>query len=257
MLPRTSGRLVAAAALALVSACSSTSAESAGRSSSSPGTAATSAAPSPTPSPTPSPSVVGADGGPVVPRAGTGTLGPGFVTPTAPPPPGGTMTPSPGSWSAVVVPSGYRVVLLATDDSTPARHLSSAVRRWASAHQVSLTVVPAHDPATYETSIQEAIDVGADLVVSAGDRLADPLAVITASWPEQRFLLLGAELAEPTFNVTAAVWRGTTARGGGSGTGNAWRYDPASFTVARAERALDAGVAAVLRGYSGYVVRVD
>ena len=155
------------------------------------------------------------------------------------------------------VPSGYHVALLATDDSAAARHLHQAVVAWADAHDVRLTVVPAHDPATYLAAIQKAIDLKPDLVVSAGDPLADPLSVVTASWPDQEFLLLGAELAEPTFNVTAAVWKGTTARGGGSGTGNAWTYDASTFTVERASRALDAGVAAVLRGYSGFVVRVD
>lgn len=202
--------------------------------------------------------VVGADGGPVVPSPGTGTLGPGFVTPTAPPPPGGTMTPSPSSWSGVEVPAGYTIALIATDDNAAARHLRTAVEAWAAAHDVHLTVVPAHDPASYLADIQKAIDLHADLVVSAGDPLADPLSVVTPSWPDQEFLLLGAELAEPTFNVTAAVWRGTTARGGGSGTsGNAWAYDPTTFTVERSGRALEAGVAAVLRGYAGFVVQVD
>ncbi len=138
-----------------------------------------------------------------------------------------------------------------------ARHLTDAVKAWARTTGVHLTLVPAHDPRNYLASIEKAIEVHADLVVSAGDPLADPLALVTASWPDQKFLLLGAELAEPTFNVTAAVWKGTTARGGGSGAGNAWKHDPATFTVERARRALDAGVAAVLRGYAGFVVQVD
>jgi len=167
------------------------------------------------------------------------------------------MTPSPGSWSGVTVPAGYHVALIATDESVAARHVHSAVEAWAAANQVKVTVVPAHQPSAYLADIQKAIDLHPDLVISAGDPLADPLSVVTASWPDQEFLLLGAELAEPTFNVTAAVWKGTTARGGGSGTGNAWTYDASTFTVERAGRALDAGVAAVLRGYAGFVVRVD
>ena len=117
--------------------------------------------------------------------------------------------------------------------------------------------MPAHDPATCSRPSSRRSTSTPTWCVSAGDPLADPLSVVTASWPDQEFLLLGAELAEPTSNVTAAVWKGTTARGGGSGTGNAWTYDASSFTVERASRALDAGVAAVLRGYAGYVVRVD
>lgn len=266
MLPRVLGRLTAVAALAAVAACSSTAADTTasttGRAAPAAPASSLSASPSSTPSggsPTASATAgaqTGANGGPVQPVAGTGRLGPGFVTPTAPPAPGGTMTPTPGSWSGVRIPAGYTAVLLATDDSAPARHLSQAVRTWATAHRVRLHEVAAHDPSAYVTAIQHAIDLQPDLVISAGDPLADPLALVTASWLEQRFLLLGAELAEPTYNVTAAVWRGTTARGGGNGTGNAWRYDPSTFTVERATRALDAGVAAVLRGYTGYVVQV-
>ncbi|MDH2416878.1 hypothetical protein [Nocardioides sp. CER19] len=237
MLPRVSGCVVAAAVLALATACSSSSADE-----------------QDAPPPSPSPSIVGADGGPVRPAEGTGTLGPGFVTPTAPPPPGGTMTPSPDSWSSVQVPDGYTAALLSTDDSPAARHLATAVKAWAAAHHVGLALVPAHDPGSYVAAIQKAIDLHPDLVISAGDALADPLALVTASWTQQKFLLLGAELAEPTYNVTAAVWKGTAARGGGSGSA---RADVSTFTVERARRALDAGVAAVLRGYAGYVVQVD
>lgn len=252
---RVSGWLATAAILLSCSACSSTSTDDPGDGS--PATTQPSG-PSAMPGASPTaPSIMGADGGPVVPSPGTGSLGPGFVTPTAPPVPGGTMTPNPESWSGVTVPAGYTAALVSTDDTAPARHLTRAVRAWARAHDVELTRVPAHDPGNYLASIQRAIDLQPDLVISAGDPLADPLALVTPSWPEQKFLVLGAELAEPTFNVTAAVWRGTTARGGGGGTGNAWTYDPATFTAERAGRALEAGVAAVLRGYAGYVVQVD
>jgi hypothetical protein len=155
----------------------------------------------------------------------------------------------------VSVPAGYTIALLSTDDSTPARHLAGAVRAWAKANAVTVDEVPATDPATYVGAIQQAIDLKPDLVISAGDPLADPLALVTSAWLDQKFLLLGAELAEPTANVTAAVWEGTAARGGGAGS--FWPYDASSFTVARAEKALKAGVAAVLQGYAGYVVQVD
>lgn len=257
MLPRASGWLAAAAALtalAILSACSSTAADDAAVAPASSSALTLSPSPSAGASAGASAGVVGANGGPVEPSPGTGSLGPGFVTPTAPPPPGGTMTPSPGSWDTVSVPAGYTAALLSTDDTPAARRLTEAVKVWATAHDVTLRLVPAHDPDGYVAAIQEAIDLRPDLVVSAGDPLADPLALVTASWPDQKFLLLGAELAEPTFNVTAAVWPGTAARGGAT-TGRA--ADASTFTVERAGRALDAGVAAVLRGYAGYVVEVD
>ena len=259
MLPRASGWLAAAAVLAALSACSSTSADDSAtappaRGSGTGSATGSAAGPSPRPSATASPSIIGANGGPVVPTDGSGTLGPGFVTPTAPPPPGGTMTPAPGSWSGVTIPPGYTAALLSTDDSTAARHVAEAVKAWAAARRVHLTVVPAHDPMNYLAAIQKAIDLHTDLVISAGDALADPLALVTASWLDQRFLLLGAELAEPTYNVTAAVWKGTAARGG---AGTTAQHDASTFTVERARRGLDAGMAAVLSGYSGYVVKVD
>jgi hypothetical protein len=109
---------------------------------------------------------------------GSGSLGRGFVTPTAPPPPGGTMTPAPGSWAGVTIPAGYSAALLSTDDSAATRHLADAVKAWATASHVRLTVVPAHDPVNYLAAIQKAIDLHTDLVISAGDPLADPLALV-------------------------------------------------------------------------------
>jgi hypothetical protein len=165
------------------------------------------------------------------------------------------MTPSPGSWTDATAPSGYRVVLLTTEQDAPTEVLSTAVRSWAAQASVSLTAIVADDPLNYVPAIQSAIDQHADLVISTGDGLVDPLALVTASWADQRFLVVGAELAEPTFNVTAADWKGASYRGEGLGTSSS--YDAASFTAERADRAVRAGVAAVVSGYSGYVVRVD
>ncbi|WP_459982565.1 hypothetical protein [Nocardioides sp. AN3] len=198
---------------------------------------------------------IGADGAPVSPLAGAGTLGPGFVTPSAPPPPGGTMTPSPGSWVAASPPKGYRVVLLTTEEDRTARTLSTAVVDWAREAHVDLVRVVADNPMRYVASIQSALHLDRDLIVTVGNGLVDPLALVSASWLDQRFLVLGAELAEPTANVTAADWKGASYRGEGLGTAST--YDAASFTPERGARAVRAGVAAVVAGYSGYVVWVD
>jgi hypothetical protein len=197
---------------------------------------------------------VGADGAAIEPVAGSGSLGPGFVTPSAPPPPGGTMTPSAGSWSSAHAPDGYRVVLLSSDEDAQTKVLSKVVRTWATKNGIALTRVSAKDPATQLASIDEAIDLKSDLVISVGQSLADPLAVVTASWLDQDFLLLGSELAEPTYNVTAAIWQDGSYRGGASES--AATYDPKLFTPARITRALSAGIAAVVSGYDGYVVKV-
>jgi hypothetical protein len=44
-------------------------------------------------------------------------------------------------------------------------------------------------------------------VISAGNALVDALALVTASHVDQQFLVVGAQLPEPTVNVTAAIWR--------------------------------------------------
>jgi hypothetical protein len=62
-------------------------------------------------------------------------------------------------------------------------------------------------------------------------------------------------VAEPTVNVTAADWIGASFRGEGLGMPDA--YDPATFTHERAARAIRAGVAAVLNGITGIVIRLD
>jgi hypothetical protein len=61
-------------------------------------------------------------------------------------------------------------------------------------------------------SILTAIEMGPDLIVSAGNDLVDPLALVTASHLTQQFLVVGAELAEPTGNVTAVDWTGASGR---------------------------------------------
>lgn len=181
-----------------------------------------------------------------------GTLGPGFVDSAAPPTPEGTITPSPGSWDEVHPSPGYRVVLLTTGSDRPTRTLVAAVTAWAKEEQVNLRTVTASGSDQFVPRIGEAIDMKPDLIISAGDGLVDPLALVTANHLDQQFLVVGAELAEPTANVTAADWSGASFRGEGLGASST--YDPASFTPERAAAAVRAGVASVLNGLTGIVV---
>ncbi|MFJ9583942.1 type 1 periplasmic-binding domain-containing protein [Streptomyces acidicola] len=184
-----------------------------------------------------------------------GSVGPGFSDPTAPPAPEGTITPHPGSWDGLHPSKGYRVVLLTAGKDAQTRTLAKAVTKWAEEEQVSLKTIMATKPTDYIPSISEAIDLSPDLVISAGNDLVDPLALVTASHLDQQFLVVGAELAEPTENVTAADWTGASFRGEGLGMSSS--YDPATFTPERAARAVRAGVAAVLNGLTGIVVWLD
>jgi hypothetical protein len=184
-----------------------------------------------------------------------GALGPGFVDRSKPPAPEATVTPRPGSWDAVHPSKGMRVVLLTAGEDHPTRTLAAAVERWAEQEDVSLKTVAATDPHQFVPSISRAIGLKPDLIISAGNDLVDPLALVTANHLDRQILVIGAELAEPTVNVTAADWDGASFRGEGLGLPSA--YDPASFTLERATRAIRAGVAAVLNGITGIVLRLD
>jgi hypothetical protein len=184
-----------------------------------------------------------------------GTLGPGFVDPAKPPAPEATITPRPGSWDAVHPSKGMRVVLLTAGEDRPTKTLAAAVRTWADDVDASLKTVSATNAHQFVPSISKAIGMKPDLIISAGNGLVDPLALVTASHLEQQFLVIGAEVAEPTKNVTAADWDGASFRGEGLGLPSA--YDPATFTHERATRAIRAGVAAVLNGWTGIVIRLD
>lgn len=181
-----------------------------------------------------------------------GALGRGFIDPSAPPSPEGTITPGPGSWDDVHPSKGYRVVLLTAGDDEQTKTLVSAVHEWASAEKVSLKTVTANASAQYIDRIGEAIKLAPDLIISAGNALVDPLALVTASHLDQQFLVIGAELAEPTSNVTAATWPGASFRG--EGLGMSTSYDAKSFTPERSAAAVRAGVASVLTGHTGIVV---
>ncbi|MFJ6213744.1 hypothetical protein ACIQGZ_10505 [Streptomyces sp. NPDC092296] len=184
-----------------------------------------------------------------------GTLGPGFIDRASPPAPEATATPQPGSWAGVHPSKGYRVVLLTSGDDGPTKALAAAVRDWAKDEHVDLRTVVADDPSDLIPDIAKALDMGPDLIVSAGNDLIDPLAVVTANHLSQQFLVVGAELAEPTHNVTAVDWSGASFRGEGLGMSST--YDPASFTSERCEAAIRAGVAAVLNDLTGIVLWLD
>jgi hypothetical protein len=184
-----------------------------------------------------------------------GTLAPGFSDPAARPVPEATITPRRSSWDGVRPSKDYRVVLLTAGEDPQTRTLVDAVTKWAEEEQVSLKTVTATKPDEFIPRITTAIGLAPDLVISAGNDLIDPLTLVSANHLGQQFLVVGAELAEPTANVTAADWTGASFRGEGLGMSST--YDPATFTPERAGRAVRAGVAAVLSGLTGIVIWLD
>ncbi len=181
-----------------------------------------------------------------------GDFGPGFV-PSSDPSPEATINPVAGSWDDVHPSSGYRVVLLTAGDDKPTRALVKAITAWASDEDVDLRTVTADDHLV--DGIVAAMKLKPDLIVSAGNDLVDPLATVTANHLDQQFLVVGAEVAEPTGNVTAVDWSGASFRGEGNGASST--YDADSFTAERCSAAVRAGVAAVLHGLTGIVLWID
>lgn len=189
-------------------------------------------------------------------RRSVGALGSGFFDPASPPPPEGTIRPARGSWDAVHPPRGYRVVLLTAGDDPQTATVAAAVKQWASAEQVTLATVAVATPERMIDGIVEAIDEKPDLIISASQVLVDPLALVTASHLEQQFLVVGAQLPEPTGNVTAAIWKGASSRGR-EVPDTAWSFDPGAFTHEQAAAAIRAGVASVLHDLTGIVVALE
>jgi hypothetical protein len=185
-----------------------------------------------------------------------GTLGPGFFHPAAPPPPEAMIRPKPGSWDSVHPPRGYRVVLLTAGDDHPTTTLVTAVTQWANAEHVKLETIAVTEPRLFVDGIVESIDRRPDLVICAGNALVDALALVTASYLDQPFLVVGAQLPEPTVNVTAAVWRGASSRGREVADTTS-SFDRAAFTPERAAAAIRAGIASVLHDLTGIVIWLD
>jgi hypothetical protein len=184
-----------------------------------------------------------------------GELTSGFLPPGETPTPEATIEPEAGSWDGIGPREGYRVVLLTRGDDEPTQTLAAAVREWAEAEDVDLRTLEPETPADVVPDIDEAVAMGPDLIISAGNDLVDPLAVVSASHLGQQFLVVGAELGEPTANVTAVDWTGASFRGEGNGSASA--YDPASFTEERCAAAVRAGVGSVLGGVTGVVLWID
>lgn len=184
-----------------------------------------------------------------------GALAPGFVEPSASPSPEATITPAAGSWADIHPPAGYRVALLTAeyDDATAA--LVDGVREWAESEHVSLKTVEVDSPAGAVDGIVTAMDLGPDLIVTTGPALVDALALVSASHLHQQFLVVGAQIPEPTMNVTASIWTGAASRGS-EVPDTAATHDEAAYTSERADAAARAGVASVLSQLTGIVIQL-
>lgn len=176
-----------------------------------------------------------------------------FVGSSHQPAPEATVRPTPGTWDDVAAPAGYTMVVVARGDDATTATLTAAVEHYAAEHGADVTVLPARDDDEVEQRIDEAVAAAPDLVVGVGDGVVDVFSLITAQYLETDFLLVGAQLPEPTHNVTAVVWPGAEFRGTGLGNEAA---RPNAVTPARAREAVAAGAASVLHDLTGIVVEL-
>ena len=144
-------------------------------------------------------------------------------------------------------------MLLTAGDDRATTALVTGVNQWAEAEHVTLETIAATAPEGFVDAIVEAMDLTPDLVICAGNALVDALALVTASHLNQQFLVVGAQLPEPTVNVTAAIWQGASSRGR-EVADPASSFDADAFTPRVVSAAIRAGVASVLSDITGIVI---
>jgi hypothetical protein len=172
----------------------------------------------------------------------------GVATPT----PEATITPSPGSWVHAPDVDDYSVVVISADDDPATITVTTAVRDWVAAEDADVTFLTAVDDDQVEERITEAVADAPDLVIGAGAGVVDVFSLIAPQHLAQQFLVIGAQLPEPTENSTAVIWTGATFRG--SGISTAEDSDPSAVTPERAADAIAAGVGSIQWGLTGIVV---
>lgn len=175
----------------------------------------------------------------------TSSRAPGEATPQAAEPQP-SASPSPGSVLSVPtqlppIEAGVEIVFVVaegTDDAIP-----DAVEKAAASVDASVDVVVS-EPSGVVTDLAAAAE-RSDVVLVSGADLLVSLDAVSSQTLDVQFLVLGAQLPEPTGNVTAVVWPGADARNAGS---------PASDDlVERVPTALKAGLALIGDGGAGMV----
>ncbi|WP_200330464.1 hypothetical protein [Leucobacter sp. L43] len=147
----------------------------------------------------------------------------------------------------------WQVTVITTGDA-PSVVVTDAMQRFASEHRFGAEVIVTDDP---RTALAQVLDGAADsqspdLIIGVGPATAGAFDLLSAASLDQQFLMLGTQLAEPTDNVTAAVWPGAEDRA-------VFADRPPAFSAraAEADAAIRAGITAAATGWSGYVFAVS
>ncbi|MFD2795150.1 hypothetical protein ACFS27_16450 [Promicromonospora vindobonensis] len=169
------------------------------------------------------------------------------------PEPGRTIEAPPASISGL---DGYQIAAIIPDASAASAALLSASRAVVSENGANLHEFPVdedgEDPVG--AALDRALAMRPDLIVGLGDGVVDVFSFESAQRLDQQFLIVGAQLAEPTDNVAAVVWDGATSRG--SAASSDGELDDASITEERGEDAFEAGLASIQDGITGAVLHL-
>jgi hypothetical protein len=170
------------------------------------------------------------------------------------PAPEATITPPPGSWSQASAPTGTRAVVLAMAGDTDGEAVIAGARQWADAAGAVLDAVLVDGADDLDAAVADAAGAGPDIVIGAGPGVVDVLSLATPQFLDQQFLVVGAQLAEPTGNVTAVIWPGAGFRGTGISADGT--DVTGSITPDRVEAALGAGLASIHWDLTGIVIQL-
>jgi hypothetical protein len=187
------------------------------------------------------------------PSVAGGSAAPTGSTETGRPVPGATSTPDPGSWTTAVAPAGFTIAVvsaMAPGADPEVDAAVEAIRARAGAATVGTATIPPGSSGSGDPFAEVLAD-SPDLIVVLGPELLDATDRSSASNLGQQFLIVGAQLPEPTANVTAVVWPGAAAR-----RADEPRAVPNGMpeVAQRAGDALPAGLAALLEDTTGGVL---
>ena len=169
--------------------------------------------------------------------------------------------PEPGRTVEAVVPAhavdlrGVRIAVVIPDEGATSRVLQQALRAFAEGSGLVVEeFVATGDAASVDAAFTQALAAEPHIVIGLGAGTVDVFAYNSSQWLDQDFLLLGAQVAEPTSNVSAVVWEGATSRGSGAPADG--DLDHTAITPSRAGEAVSVGVATVMSGESGIVLHL-
>lgn len=173
----------------------------------------------------------------------------------------GLSRPAPGRTVEAVVPAhavdlrGVRIAVVIPDEGATSRALQEGLRGFAEVNGLVVEeFVATGDAASVDAAFAQALEAEPHIVVGLGAGAVDVFAYNSSQWLDQDFLLLGAQVAEPTSNVAAVVWEGATSRGSGAPADG--DLDDTAVTPSRAAEAVSVGLATVMSGESGIVLHL-